>query len=286
MILVLGGTGKVGIATVRSLVAEGASVRVLSRRPAEARVPAGVEIVGGDLAEPASLETAFADVERMAMIPPLHPREEELNLLTLRTAAETGMDRVVFLSVFGLEELPDAVHLAAKRSAERELVRLGLPGAVVRPNGYFQNDLGVWSAITNGSYPVPFGEVGCHPVDTRDVGEAIARLLVGEDRSGETIPVVGAEAFTGSSVAAMWSRVLGREVRYAATDLDEWATGMMREGYPDWLVEALATMYRAVVERGGLATRDEIARSTELLGREPRRYEDFARELAEGSPVL
>ncbi|MDZ5441934.1 NAD(P)H-binding protein [Micromonospora sp. 4G57] len=68
MILVTGATGTVGREVVSLLVARGERVRAVSRTPATAGLPAGVEVVAGDLAEPASLapqpESFWAVVER------------------------------------------------------------------------------------------------------------------------------------------------------------------------------------------------------------------------------
>src|SRR3989442_13446102 len=60
MILVTGATGHVGGELVRRLTAAGHPVRAMTRRPAEARLPAGVEAVYGDADDPASLDAAFA----------------------------------------------------------------------------------------------------------------------------------------------------------------------------------------------------------------------------------
>ena len=60
-ILVTGATGKVGRHVVRQLLRTGtATVRALARDPEAAELPAGVEVVRGDLAVPATLDDALA----------------------------------------------------------------------------------------------------------------------------------------------------------------------------------------------------------------------------------
>ncbi|HMR04931.1 MAG TPA: NAD-dependent epimerase/dehydratase family protein [Polyangiaceae bacterium] len=63
--LVTGATGLVGNAIVRSLIARKRSVRVLARSVDKAKsvVPEGVEVVAGDVTDPASLRRAFAGAE-------------------------------------------------------------------------------------------------------------------------------------------------------------------------------------------------------------------------------
>ncbi|MFD6431099.1 NmrA family NAD(P)-binding protein, partial [Bacillus velezensis] len=46
-ILVTGATGTIGGAVVRQLAEAGVPVRALTRNPARAALPAGVEVVGG-----------------------------------------------------------------------------------------------------------------------------------------------------------------------------------------------------------------------------------------------
>jgi nucleoside-diphosphate-sugar epimerase len=64
-VLVVGGTSGAGAEVVRLLHARDRSVRVLARRPAEARrrLPEGVEIVRGDLRDPRGLPAAVTDVD-------------------------------------------------------------------------------------------------------------------------------------------------------------------------------------------------------------------------------
>jgi uncharacterized protein YbjT (DUF2867 family) len=61
-VLVTGATGRVGRAVVDQLLGAGVPVRALMRRPATAGLPATVEVVGGDLTVPESLDAALQGV--------------------------------------------------------------------------------------------------------------------------------------------------------------------------------------------------------------------------------
>lgn len=278
--LVMGGTGKVGSHAVRHLLSRGHSVRVLSRTPATARVPAGVEVVGGDLGDPESLARALERADGAALIPPLDPDEESFGLNAVHAVAAANLRQFVYLSLYGIEDLPDAVFIRSKRVVERELERLDLPYSIVCPNNYFQNDIPVRPLIAgSGVYAVPLGPVGCHSVDTGDVGEAIGRLLTEEHRPGRRLPVVGSEAISGDLAAAKWGAALGREVAYGAGDLDAWAQ-QTRTQLPSWLVDNLVIMYRQFAVRGWLASPEDVIECERFLGRPQRRYADFVNEAA------
>lgn len=67
-ILVTGATGTVGHQVVAELLARGHAVRALTQDAARADFPAGVEVVQGDLTEPASLIPALDGVTGLHLI--------------------------------------------------------------------------------------------------------------------------------------------------------------------------------------------------------------------------
>ena len=84
---------------------------------------------------------------------------------------------------------------------------------------------------------------------------------------------------TGPSSAEIWSRALGRTVVYAGDDLDAWEA-QARRMLPPFLVFDLRLMYELFQKSGFMASPGDIERLTRLLGHAPRRFEDFAREMA------
>jgi uncharacterized protein YbjT (DUF2867 family) len=70
MILVVGATAHFGRQTIEALLAAGEPVRALTRNPEAANLPAGVEIVQGDLAQPHTLTPALDGVTAIFLILP------------------------------------------------------------------------------------------------------------------------------------------------------------------------------------------------------------------------
>ena len=87
MNIVLGATGTIGREVVRALRAMHQPVRAVVRDPANAagRVGEGIEVVAGDLEEPASLVNAFRGGGVMFLVAPVAPTQAEMELAALRT---------------------------------------------------------------------------------------------------------------------------------------------------------------------------------------------------------
>jgi hypothetical protein len=82
---------------------------------------------------------------------------------------------------------------------------------------------------------------------------------------------------SGPEVASIWSRLLGKEIRYPGENMDAFEE-QMREHAPSWSAFDIRMMFQGYLERGFVAERGDIETLTELLEHAPRRYEDFARE--------
>jgi uncharacterized protein YbjT (DUF2867 family) len=278
--LVIGGTGTVGGEVVRLLKDQGHEVRVLTRSAAKAGdLPEGVEPAVGDLADPESLRGPLAGADGVFIATPVSPDETRLGLNAFGAVRETGIGRLVYMSVHRADECPDIPHFASKLPIERAVRESGLAWTILRPNHFFQNDLWHRDAIVGqGVYPEPLGGVGVSRVDVRDIADAAVAALTGPGHEGRTYALVGPDVLTGEAVASIYGRLLGRPVRYGGDDLDAWAErarGMM----PGWMVDDLRVMYEHFQRHGLVATEEDLAAVREALGRAPRRFEDFAAEL-------
>jgi uncharacterized protein YbjT (DUF2867 family) len=281
-ILVIGGTGTVGSAVVERLAKWGDAVRVLTRSASKAgSLPKGAEAVVGDLADPASLAQAMAGAEAVFLLLPVHPEETRLGLGGVEAAKAAKVGRLVYLSVFEPESAPDVPHFIGKVPVEAAVRESGLPWTILRPNYFFANEERLAPAIARGTYPQPLGEVGVSGIDVGDIADAAVNALTGSGLENQTISVVGLDVLTGPSIAATYAKHLGREVRYGGDDLDAWSARMAEHGLPDWLVHDLRAMFAHIQRHGQRASDADHEAVRRVLGREPRRFDDFAAELVE-----
>lgn len=280
--LIIGGTWTVGSAVVRELLERGEKdLRVLTRSAGkQGDLPEGVEGVAADLTDPVSLEGAFEGTERMFLLNAVAMTELHEGLSALEEAKKAGVGKIVYLSVHHVDRGAHIPHFAAKIGIERAIRESGVPFVFIRPNNFFQNDFWLKEVILgHGVYPQPIGDHGISRVDVRDVALASANALTDDRFDGRAVPLVGPRVLTGRDCAEAWSAALGREISYGGHDLVAWEK-QNREYMPAWLVYDFRIMYEMFLD-GGFAGTDEDLRATrEILGREPRDFEAFTKEIA------
>lgn len=280
-ILAIGGTGKVGSAVVRELSKRGVDVRALVRKKdAASKMPRGVEAVEGDLLDPVSVDKALDAVDKVYLLNAVVPDELTQGLIAYDLARKRKVQHVVYHSVFRADHFKDVPHFASKLAIESALREFDLPFTIIRPNYFFQNDESLKDPLTKaGVYPMPLGPNGISAVDVRDIAEAAATALTSKGHEGKTYNLNGPDVLSGPLAAQIWTAVLGKEVRYAGEDMDAFEQ-QMRQRAPSWSAFDIRMMFQSYLERGFTAEPGDVEALTKLLGHPPRRYEDFAREVA------
>jgi len=177
-----------------------------------------------------------------------------------------------------VEQFKDVPHFTSKLAIENALRQFDVPFTIIRPNYFIQNDATLKDPLMKASiYPVPLGDVGVSAVDIRDIAEATTIVLTSDGHTGKTYNLNGPEALSGPKAASIWSKLLGKEIRYGGHDMDNFEE-QMRKTAPSWSAFDIRMMFEGYLERGFVAEDGDLETLTKLLGHSPRRYEDFARE--------
>ena len=284
-ILVTGATGRVGRQVVHQLVNRGADVRALVRDPSKADFPASVNLVQGDMLDLESLRRAFVGVRTLFLLNAVAGDEFTQALIALNVARESGVERVVYLSVMHAERFVNVPHFAVKSGAERMIEQMGFSATILRPAYFMDNEHMAKDVIVNhGVYPMPIGSKGIAMVDTRDIAEVAAIELIRRDTAPgklpiETINLVGPDTLTGPELASIWSQTLGRPVVYGGDD----PTGFENNAasfLPKWMAYEMRLMAERYVSDGMVPQAGDVERLTRILGRPLGSYRDFAAALA------
>lgn len=278
-ILVTGSTGKVGSTLLKELVKRNVTVRALVRK-ADAKLPDGVEAVVGDLLDPVSVGKALDGVDKLYLLNGVVPDELTQGLIAFGLAKKRKLKHIVYHSVFKAEHFMDVPHFASKVAIEKALQEFDVSFTIIRPNYFIQNDLTLKSPLMDaGIYPMPLGTPGISVVDIRDIAEAAAIVLTSEGHHGKTYNLNGPDILSGAKAASIWSALLGKTIRYPGENMDSFEE-QLRKKAPTWAAYDFRMMFQGYLERGFVASSEDLATLTTLLGHVPRRYEDFARETA------
>ncbi|MDQ0010886.1 uncharacterized protein YbjT (DUF2867 family) [Luteibacter jiangsuensis] len=283
-ILVTGATGNVGRHVVEQLAKRGADVRALVRDPSKANFPATVAVAQGDLLDVDSLRAAFSGVSTLFLLNAVTADEYTQALIALNIARESGIERIVYLSVIHSDVYVNVPHFAGKYGVERMIEDMGLHATILRPAYFINNDLSIKDVVTGyGVYPMPIGSKGLAMVDTRDVGEIVAIELLRREQAAEPLPlnrinVVGPDTLTGADVAAIWTDVLGRPVAYLGEDMDGFEKSL-RQYMPSWMAFDMRLMGERFVTEGMVPEAGDVERLVALLGRPLHSYRGFVAEV-------
>ncbi len=281
-ILVIGATGRVGRHVVDQLVKRGAGVRVLTRDPAKAEFPAGVDVAQADLLDIDALRVAFSGVSTLFLLNAVTGDEFTQAIITLNIAHEAGIDRVVYLSVLHADRAVNVPHFAVKSGAERMLEQMGFGATILRPSYFIDNERMIKDVILqHGVYPMPIGSKGIAMVDARDIAEVAAIELIRRDQAptklpSQTINLVGPDTLTGADVASIWSDALARPIAYGGDDPSGFEQNMATF-MPKWMAYEMRLMAERYVSDGMIPDEGDVERLIGILGRPLHSYRDFAK---------
>jgi uncharacterized protein YbjT (DUF2867 family) len=210
MILVAGGTGRLGSQVVGGLLTRGHQVRVLARgkrsRPAEI---AGSDIVLGSVTDAAAVQRAVDGVNLVVSaitgFPFTAPARVDSagNALLVEAAQSVGAE-VVLLSVAGAAADSAMELFRAKAAAEQALSRSTARGTIIRPEAFADLWIELLTTTAGRSHrPLVFGR-GDTPfgwVAVGDVAALVIRVIEDPSLRGSTLTVSGPERISLNDLA-------------------------------------------------------------------------------------
>lgn len=276
MILVTGATGTIGSDVVRQLAARGEKVRALTREPAKARVPSGVETVPGHHRDRASVEAAMAGAEAAFLVGVFGPDDAEHDRGLVAAARAAGVRRIVKLSSIGTGD-PDLGVFATWHLPGEQAVRdSGLQWTVLRPSSFASNTL-TWAAAVRGGTAAPnmMGDGKQGVVDPRDVAEIAVAALLDPGHAGRTYTLTGPETLGAHEQAAVLGEVLGRPVPLHDLSTAERREQFLAAGLGETYADSLMAAARFIEDGGNDVVTDEVR---QVLGRRARTYREWAED--------
>jgi uncharacterized protein YbjT (DUF2867 family) len=223
VILVAGGSGRLGTLIVRRLAARGLGVRVLTRdRTRTAHIEGGaVEVMEGDVRDSGCLGEAMAGVETVVsaihgfgdignVSPASVDRDGNRHLIDAAVGASAA---VVLMSIVGASAEHPIELFRMKHAAEEHLRASGAPWTIVRATAFAEFWLDLLDKTSGASgRPVIFGRGMNHInfVSVSDVAALAERAVVDPSARGVTFEIGGPEDVSFNELAARLQRAAGR----------------------------------------------------------------------------
>lgn len=228
MILVTGATGRVGRHVVEQLVQRGQRVRALTRNPAQANLPAGVEVVAGNLCDPASLTAALMGVTAMHLIN--FTSEDYAPLQTgaaiMALAAKAGVQRVTVL-------------LGGEKGAFEGAVEASpLAWTHLQPVEFMSGVLDWAESIRHeGVVRTAFVNRRSAMIHEADIGAVAATVLAGGGHASETLTLTGPAVLTPITMVQTIGKVIGRDLHLIELSEAQAREQWRQEGFPEDVIE-------------------------------------------------
>ena len=231
MILIAGGTGRLGTILV-DLMSGDDEVRVLSRHAGNATERrAGVQLVPGDVRDRQSLgravdgaQTVVSAITGFGMARDVSPAsvDRDGNANLIQAAKSAGVQHFVLVSVRQAAADHPIELFRMKYEAEQELRRCGLGGTVVRPSAYMETWvelLGVPLQRKHRTRVFGRGENPINFVSVRDVARVVHDAAGDPPSRVRAVDVGGPENVTMNGIVERFSAMTGASGKVAHVPL-------------------------------------------------------------------
>jgi uncharacterized protein YbjT (DUF2867 family) len=227
MILIVGASGRLGSVVVQHVLAQGKSIRVMTRNPLSLAhlQQQGVEIVSGDLRDRASLASACQGVEQVLAAAHALDGKGDNNPQTvddmgnrhlIDAAKAAGVKHFIFVSVQGASPDSPLEFFRIKYRTEEYLRASGLTFIILRPGAYME----LWAQligqpIREQGKTTIFGR-GNNAINFVSVQDVARFVCIAQDdprTRNAVIEVGGPENLTMNQVAEIFERASGRQAK-------------------------------------------------------------------------
>jgi len=250
--LVLGGTGLLGAPVARRLESDGFAVRILSRDPRNARrlLNASIEVMAGDVGDPASLRRAV-DGCWGVHVSVAGPFERAAAEAAAAMAREFGLARIGYVSGSTVDERNRWFPMVEQKlRAERAVMDCGVAWTIFRPTWPFETlarFVRAGRATVIGRHPNPY-----HWFSAADYARMVSAAYQCDQAAGLQAWIHGPEAITMHRALDRYRQLLHPDIPSVST-LPTWlgrVLGVVRRNPQLRFASALMAYFDHVEELG------------------------------------
>ena len=115
-------------------------------------------------------------------------------------------------------------------------------------------------------------------IDVRDIVDVAVAVLTGTGHEGKSYILTGPQAISFHEVAATFSKVMGKDVKYVSVPGEAALDSMISMGIPEWIAGGFGELMAGFSEGFANRATDNVAT---LAGHPARSFEQFAHDFAQ-----
>lgn len=259
MYVVLGASGQVGSAVVKSLQKNGQPVTAVVRNPekADELKHNGVPILQADLFDTPALQKAFEHADTVFLLTPEDPASQDV-LADAKTIVENyreaihacGVKKLVALSSLGAQHALGTGNLEMSYMLEHAFQGLPVQQIFIRAPYYYSNWMPYITTVQEqGILPTFF------PADLKismgapaDVAAFIARTLMNAIPEQKKLYELTGPAYSSADVASILGNILHRTVEAQTIPPNQWHSTLLQAGFSENAAANMVNMTQAVID--------------------------------------
>jgi len=223
-VLITGASGFIGTRLTKALLAEGADIRCLVRRPGP--FPPGIEVAIGDLLEAATLPAAMAGIDSAYYLvhsmaggrTGFEERDRTAAVNFTRAATEAGVRRVIYLGGLGDDRGDLSEHLKSRLEVGEILSSASFATTFLRAAVIFGAGGASYEMIHSLVKHLPimitprWVSTKCQPIAVGDVINYLVGCLHEERTAGGTFDIGGPEIMSYREMMERFAAIKGRRL--------------------------------------------------------------------------
>jgi len=252
-IFVTGASGHVGSHTVRhhvklnqdkKYVIKAAAPHIEKERSVLQDLTGQVEILKFDATVKETWELVKG-CDCMLIVPPATQNRVEVALQEVEAAKSAGVKFICLLSVADIDNKQMGFGQQFQE-IENAITKSGIPHCFMRAAFFMENFLGICQHIKekgefsfNVKSDAKFAPIACD-----DIGKACAFALVDcSKHQGQKYTLTGGELVCCNDVASMMTKLVGKDVKFKQSSVDEAKACLNKAGVPDWQSKGVVELW-------------------------------------------
>jgi len=198
------------------------------------------------------------------------PRAAE-DIKTLISAAKAaGVQHLVLLSGRGEE---------GAENAEQQVINSGLEWNIVRASWFMQNfsESFMLDGVLAREMVLPHAKADEPFIDVDDIADVVTAAMIKPELRNQLFEITGPELLSFEYCVATIATAIGKKINYQPIHVDDYIASAKQHGMPDDIAWLMNELFTNVLDGSNAFTTNTI---TNVLGREPKRFEDYVAEIA------